>query len=70
MTVASKLLKLINKNSLDIIDMCLGKITATNILRELCKDIHSDTIPKAWVSFTMDTATNLTNYVLDLQKRF
>ena len=50
--------------------MCDGKISATNILRDLCKDIHSDNIPKSWVSFAMDNTINLTNYVLDLQKRF
>ena len=69
-TVATKLLNLINKNCVDIVDMCQGKTLATNILRELCKDIHSDTIPKSWVSFTIDPTTNLTNYILDLQKRF
>ncbi len=70
MTVASKLLNLINRNCIDIIDMCQGKTLATNILRDLCKDIHSDVIPKSWTSFTMDPTTNLNHYILDLQKRF
>jgi dynein heavy chain 1 len=50
--------------------MCNGKTLATNILRELCKDINSDSIPKMWVTFIIDPTLNLTNYVIDLQKRF
>ena len=50
--------------------MCNGKILATNVLRELAKDIHADTVPKSWVSFTFDTTINLTNYIIDLQRRF
>ena len=69
-TVASKLLNAIQKNSVDTQDMCNGKILATNVLRELAKDIHADTVPKSWVSFTFDTNINLTNYIIDLQRRF
>lgn len=69
-TVASKLLNSIQKNSVDTQDMCNGKILATNILRELAKDIHADSVPKSWVSFTMDPTINLTNYIIDLQRRF
>ena len=69
-TVASKLLKTITSNSGDIQDMCAGKTLATNLLRELCKLIHSDSVPKPWVSFVIDPSLSLTNYVLDLQKRF
>lgn len=69
-TVASKLLNVITKYSGEIQEMCSGKTLATNVLRELCKDIHSDAIPKMWVSFTIDPTLNLTNYVIDLQKRF
>jgi dynein heavy chain 1 len=36
-TVATKLLNVINKYSNDIQDMCNGKTLATNVLRELCK---------------------------------
>lgn len=36
-TVATKMLKSITKNSIDIQDMCSGKTLATNVLRELCK---------------------------------
>jgi dynein heavy chain 1 len=69
-TVASKLLNAIIKYSGDIQDMCNGKISATNVLRELCKEIHSDTVPKMWVTFIIDPTINLTNYIIDLQKRF
>ena len=69
-TVATKLLKKITSNSGDIQEMCAGKSLATNLLRELCKEIHSDTVPKPWVSFVIDPSLSLTNYVLDLQKRF
>ena len=51
-TVATKMLSTIQKNSIDIQDLCNGKILATNSLRELAKDIHADTVPKSWVSFT------------------
>lgn len=50
--------------------MCSGKALATNVLRELCKEVHSDSVPKMWVSFTIDPTLSLTNYILDLQKRF
>ena len=69
-TVATKLLNSIIKNSADIQDMCSGKTLATNLLRELCKEIHSDSVPKVWTSFTFDQTINLTNYIIDLQKRF
>jgi len=69
-TVATKMLISIMKNCVDTQDLCNGKILATNVLRELAKDIHSDKIPKSWISFTIDPTINLTNYVLDLQKRF
>ena len=36
-TVATKLLNSITKNSGDIQDMCEGRTLATNVLRELCK---------------------------------
>jgi dynein heavy chain 1, cytosolic len=32
-TVASKLLNVVNKNSTDIIEMCQGRTLATNVLR-------------------------------------
>lgn len=70
MTVATKMLNNIQKNSVDIQDLCNGKILATNLLRELAKDIHADTVPKSWVSFTIDPNINLTNYIIDLQRRF
>jgi dynein heavy chain 1 len=69
-TVASKLLNAIIKYSGDIQDMCNGKTLATNVLRELCKEIHSDAVPKMWVTFVFDPTINLTNYIIDLQKRF
>lgn len=69
-TVASKLLGKIDKNCADTLDLCNGKILATNVLRDLAQDIHADAIPKAWVSFIMDPTITLTNYVMDLQKRF
>jgi dynein heavy chain 1, cytosolic len=36
-TVATKMLTAIIRNSFDIQDMCQGKTLATNLLRELCK---------------------------------
>jgi dynein heavy chain 1 len=69
-TVASKLLEKIDKNCADTLDLCNGKILATNVLRDLAQDIHADAIPKTWVSFIMDPTITLTNYVMDLQKRF
>lgn len=69
-TVASKLLVSIHKNSTDTQDLCNGKTLATNYLRELAKDIHADSVPKPWVSFTIDPSLSLTNYILDLQRRF
>lgn len=51
-------------------DMCSGKTLATNVLRELCKEVHSDAIPKMWVTFTIDSTINLTTHIIDLQKRF
>jgi dynein heavy chain 1 len=69
-TVATKMLNNIQKNSIDIQDMCSGKILATNLLRELAKDIHADSVPKSWVSFTIDPTISLTNYIIDLQRRF
>lgn len=50
--------------------MCEGRTLATNILRELCKQIHADSVPKLWAGFTFDPTINLTNYIIDLQKRF
>lgn len=64
------MLSTIQKNSIDIQDMCSGKTLATNLLRELAKDIHADAVPKSWVSFTFDPTITLTNYVIDLQRRF
>lgn len=69
-TVATKLLVTIQRNSIDTQDLCNGKILATNILRELAKDIHADTVPKSWVTFTIDPNITLTNYIVDLQRRF
>lgn len=69
-TVASKLLGTIQKNSVDTQDLCNGRILATNVLRELAKDIHADIVPKSWITFTIDPNINLTSYILDLQKRF
>lgn len=69
-TVATKMLNNIQKNSVDIQDMCNGKILATNLLRQLAKDIHADAVPKSWVSFTIDPTISLTNYIIDLQHRF
>lgn len=69
MTVASKMLNNIIKNCQDIQEMCNGKLLATNLLRELAKDIHADTVPKSWVSFTIDPTISLTNYIIDLQHR-
>ena len=69
-TVASKLLGKIDKNCADTLDLCNGKILATNVLRDLAQDIHADAIPKTWVSFIMDPTITLTSYVMDLQKRF
>jgi dynein heavy chain 1, cytosolic len=69
-TVATKLLTAIIKYSGDIQEMCNGKTLATNVLRELCKEIHSDSVPKMWVSFIIDNTINLTSYIIDLQKRF
>ena len=39
-------------------------------MRELAKDIHADAVPKSWVNFTIDPTITLTNYVVDLQRRF
>ena len=50
--------------------MCNGKILATNVLRELAKDIHADNVPKNWVNFIIDPTITLTNYLVDLQRRF
>lgn len=36
----------------------------------MAKDIHADTVPKHWVSFIIDPTVNLTNYIIDLQRRF
>jgi dynein heavy chain 1 len=69
-TVATKILTNIKKNSIDIQDLCNGKILATNLLRELAKDIHADIVPKSWINFTIDPTINLTNYIIDLQHRF
>lgn len=68
--MATKMLSTIQKNSIDIQDMCNGKILATNLLRELAKDIHADSVPKSWVSFIFDPTITLTNYIIDLQRRF
>jgi len=32
--------------------------------------VHSDAIPKMWVTFTIDSTITLTSYIIDLQKRF
>jgi dynein heavy chain 1 len=69
-TVASKMLNNIKKNSIDIQDLCNGKILATNLLRELAKDIHGDVVPKSWINFIIDPTINLTSYIVDLQHRF
>lgn len=68
--MATKLLNTIIKYSGDIQDMTSGRTLATNVLRELCKEIHSDSVPKMWVSFIIDPTINLTSYIIDLQKRF
>ena len=69
-TVATKLLNLIQKNCIDTQDLCNGKILATNVLRQLAKDIYADSVPKPWISFIVDPSINLTNYIIDLQRRF
>lgn len=68
-TVATKLLNVILKNNSEVKDLCEGKLLATNILKTLAKDIHSDSIPKAWVTFTVHPTLQLSPYVLDLKKR-
>jgi dynein heavy chain 1 len=50
-------------------DLCEGKLLATNILKALAKDIHSDSIPKGWVTFTVHPTLLLSPYILDLKKR-
>ena len=68
-TVASKLLSVILKNNSEVRDLCEGKLLATNILKALAKDIHSDSIPKGWVTFTVHPTLQLSPYILDLKKR-
>jgi hypothetical protein len=38
-------------------------------LKALAKDIHADSIPKNWVTFTVHPTLLLSAYILDLKKR-
>ena len=66
--VASKLLKKVRSNLINIGEMCDGKSKSTNELREISKDLFSDNIPKSWrVYQILDTGIN--EWIVDLKYR-
>lgn len=66
-TVASSLLEQIQRDNSSVKELCEGKVLATNTLKTLAKDIHSDTIPKGWVRFTIDSTLPLHKYIPDFK---
>ena len=44
-TVAGNLLKTIRKNLEELRNLAEGKVLATNVLRNLAKDVYADIIP-------------------------
>lgn len=66
--VASKLLKKVRSDLFNIAEMCDGKSKSTNELREICKEILNDTIPKSWKQYQMlDLSIN--EWIIDLKNR-
>lgn len=66
--VASKLLKKVRSDLLNISEMCKGIIKSTNDLREISREIFNDLIPKSWKSYqTLDMSVN--EWIIDLKNR-
>ena len=67
-TVASSLLERIRVNLFDLKNMCEGKISATNDIKNLAVSIHSDNIPVGWKKFNF-MKIPVTEWIVDFKKR-
>ncbi|CAD8134930.1 unnamed protein product [Paramecium octaurelia] len=67
-TVASKLLKSVRQNIEELIQLAQGKILATNVLRQLAKDVFNNIIPAQWNKYNVITMP-LNDWVGDFKRR-
>ena len=64
----NKILKVVNNDLSDLKLMCMGELMITNELREVQKDLETDSIPKKWRHYKVDNIT-ATEWVIDFVKR-
>ena len=67
-TVVSSLLKLVQSNLTELRNFVEAKIPATNVLRNLAKDIYSDVVPNNWKKYIIINI-GLNDWILDFKKR-
>lgn len=67
-TVAGGLLKVIRKNLVELKNLAEGKVLATNVLRQLAKDVYGDIVPAGWLKYVV-SAMGLNDWVADFKRR-
>ena len=66
--LGNKLLKMIRNDLTDLKLMCMGELKITNELREVQKDLETDSIPKKWRHYKVANIT-ATEWIIDFVKR-
>lgn len=67
-TVAGGLLRQIHKNLIELKNLAEGKVQATNVLRQLAKDVYADIVPAAWLKYVV-SSMGLNDWIADFKKR-
>jgi len=63
------LLKKVQANISDIIDVCEGRMKQTNQTRALCDDLTKQLIPKAWQKYKYSPHFSVTQWIIDFSNR-
>jgi len=67
-TVAGSLLRTIRRNLTELKNLAEGKVLATNVLRQLAKDVFNDVVPPAWLKYVVSPMC-LNDWMSDFKKR-
>jgi dynein heavy chain 1, cytosolic len=59
----------VRSNLTDLKAMCDGVAMASNLIRQLAKDIYNDIIPTAWMRFNFLKKLTISQWILDFKRR-
>lgn len=67
-TVTSNLLDSVKADLIAVLQLTKGKRKQTNVLKQLCEDLHQEQIPKQWRRYVVANIT-ATAWIIDFVKR-